>query len=163
MSEPAHPVTPSKPSRIDGTSRADTYAEDLYRLSDEEEGIGAKKIRPPRHVLKYEVFMCWVTGDRAELDEDVIQTELKDLMCEYMELSGQRKVFGHRSNPTDKGLWKLARSHTDKRGIRYDVYRCPLRDRCGCLISLRIMTILLSSSDTGSMIGTAMTTINPKN
>ena len=49
------PVTPTKPSRNDGASRADPYAEDPYRLSDEEEGLGATKIRPPRHVLQYEV------------------------------------------------------------------------------------------------------------
>ena len=52
VSEPEHIVTPTKPSRNDGASRADPYAADPYRLSDEEEGIGAKKPRPPRHVLQ---------------------------------------------------------------------------------------------------------------
>ena len=60
--EPEHPVTPTKPPRNDGASRADPYAEDPYRRSDEEEGLGAKKIRPPRHVLQYEVVPRWVTG-----------------------------------------------------------------------------------------------------
>ena len=121
-SEPAHPVTPNKQYRNDGASRAHPDPEDPYRLSDEEEGIGAKKIRPPRHVLQYEVVKRWVTGDRAELDEDKIDAELVDLMRGHMELSGQRKFFGHKNNPTDKELWKLARFHTDKRGIRYDVW-----------------------------------------
>ena len=118
VSEPENPITPTKPSRNDGASRADSDAEDPAAQSDEDEGIGAKKIRPPRHVLKYEVVKRWVTGDRAELDDDKINSELEDLMREHMKLSGQRKFFGHRSNPTDKGLWKLARYHTDKRGIR---------------------------------------------
>ena len=52
------------------TSRADPYAEDPCRLSDEEEGLGAKKSRPPRHVRKYEVVKRWVTSDRAVLDDD---------------------------------------------------------------------------------------------
>ena len=122
VSEPAHPVTPTRPSRNDGASRANSDAEDQYRQSDEEEGLGAKKFRPPRHVLKYEVVKRWVTGERAELDDDKINSELEDLMREHMELSCQRRFFGHRINPTDKGLWKLARFHTDKRGIRYDVW-----------------------------------------
>ena len=50
-------------------------------------------IRPPRHVLKYEVVKRWVTGERAEQDHVVIETQLETLMREYMELSGQRKVF----------------------------------------------------------------------
>ena len=67
VSEPPHPVTPTKQSRNDGASRAHPDPEDPYRLSDEEEGIGAKKIRPPRHVLQYEVVKRWVTGERAGL------------------------------------------------------------------------------------------------
>ena len=67
--EPPHPVTPTKPSGNDGASHADPYAADPYRLSDEEEGIGAKKPRPPRHVLQYEVVKRWITGDRAVLTE----------------------------------------------------------------------------------------------
>ena len=132
VSAPEHPVTPTKPSRNDGASGVDPYAEDSYRLSDEEEGLGATKIRPPRHVLKYEVVKRWVTGKRAVLSEAQIKAELEDLMFEYMELSGQRKVFGHKSLAIDLGSFKFGRSHTDKRGIRYDVYRCPLRNRCGC-------------------------------
>ena len=108
VSEPKNPVTPIKPSRNDGASRADLYAEDPYRLSDEEEGLGATKIRPPRHVLKYKVVKRWVTFERAEQDEDEIGTELETLMRQYMELSSQRKVFSHGTNSTDKGLWRVA-------------------------------------------------------
>ena len=31
-------------------------------------------------------------------------------------------------------------SHTDRRDIRYDVYRCSMRNRCGCQISLQVVT-----------------------
>ena len=115
VSEPDHPVTPTKPSRNDGASRADPYAKDPYRMSDEVEGLGAKKIRPPRHVLQYEVVKRWVTGDRAVLTEEKIDAELEDLMRKHMELSGQRKFFGHKTNSTDKGLWKLALSYRQTR------------------------------------------------
>ena len=58
-------LRPTKSPSNDGASRADPYAADPYRLSDEEEGLGGKKIRPPRHVLQYEVVKRWVTGERA--------------------------------------------------------------------------------------------------
>ena len=64
--------------------------------------------------MKYEVVKHWVTGERAEKDEDVVKTELEDLMCEYMEFSGQRKVFWTEHVQPTKGSWKLGRSHTDK-------------------------------------------------
>ena len=73
------------------------------------------------------------------LSEEQIKAELEDLMFEYMEHSCQRKFFGHKSLATDLGSWKLCHSHTDKRGIRYDVYRCPLRNQCGCEVSLRVV------------------------
>ena len=121
-------------------------------------------IRPPRHVLKYEVVKRWVTGEWAEKDEDVIKTELEVLMREYMELSGQRKYFGHKTLPTDKGLWKLRSSHTDRRGIRYDVYRCPMRHRCNCEISLRVVTgpDFIELQRHGLQIRTVTTRMNPK-
>ena len=73
------------------------------------------------------------------LSEEQIKAELEGIMSEYMELSCQRKFFGHKSLATNLGMWKLGRSHTDKRGIRYDVYRCPMRNRCGCQVSLRVV------------------------
>ena len=97
-------------------------------------------IRPPRHVLTYEVVKRWVTGERAVLSDTQIKTELEELMYEPMELSGQRKFFGHRSLSSDLGSWKLGRTHTNKHGIRYDFYRCPLRNRCGCQIGMRVVT-----------------------
>ena len=68
-SELPHPVTPTKPSRNDGASHTDSDAADPDPRSDEEEESGAKLIRPPRHVLVYEVVKRWVTGDRDVLEE----------------------------------------------------------------------------------------------
>ena len=70
--------------------------------------MGAKKRRPPRHVLQYVVVKRWVTGDRAEMDEDQIRSELETEMRELMELSGQRKFPGHKTLDTYRGHWKLA-------------------------------------------------------
>ncbi len=73
---PEHPVTPTKPTRNDEASHADPDAEVLETESDREQDLGAKKRRPPRHVLKYVVVKRWVTGERAEMDKDLIQSEL---------------------------------------------------------------------------------------
>ncbi len=87
---PEHPVTPIKPTRNDGASHADPDAEVRETESDRDEDLGAKKIRPPRHVLKYVVIKRWVTGERAEMDEDQIRSELEAEMQHLIELSGQR-------------------------------------------------------------------------
>ena len=49
-------TTPTKVSRNDGASHADSDAEDPATHLEEEEELGAKKIRQPRHVLKYVVL-----------------------------------------------------------------------------------------------------------
>ena len=60
-------------------------------------------------------------------------------MREYLELSGQRKFFGHKQRETDLGGWKFGRAHTNKRGVKFDVYHCPLRGRTGCQVSMRVV------------------------
>ncbi len=78
--EPEHPNTPTKPTSKDGASHASPNAEVLETESERElrrreEEIGAKKIRPPRHVLKYVVVKRWVTGERAKINKDAIRSE----------------------------------------------------------------------------------------
>ena len=72
-SELPHPVTPTKQPRNDVSSQAVPDAAGPDQQSDEEEELGATKIRPPRHVLQYEVVKRWVTGERAEKDHKAIE------------------------------------------------------------------------------------------
>ena len=78
--------------------------------------------------MAYEVVQRWVTGDWAELTEQEIQAQLVVEACKLMELSGQRKFPCHKALDTDLGGWKFARDHTDKRGVKFAVYRC--RTQC---------------------------------
>ena len=135
-SELPHPVTPTKSPRNDGSSQANPDAAGPDR-SDEEKQSGSKLIRPPRHVLQYEVVKRrrWVTGDRAEKDHKAIEAELDEIMRKHLELSCQKKFYGFRTLDSDLGGWKFARTHTNKRGVKYDVYHCPLRGRTGCQVS----------------------------
>jgi hypothetical protein len=135
-SELVHPLMPTKPTHNKGASHADSDAEAQKNQSEEEEELAPKK-KPPRHVLKLVILKRWVTCERAVQDEDVTQRELKDLMRELMDPSCQRK---HKALPSDKGFWKLGRSHTDKRGITYVVHCFLMRYRCKCNIILRVVT-----------------------
>ena len=46
----------------------------------------------------------------------------------------------HKSLDTDLGGWKFARDHTNKRGVIFAVYRCPMRHRCKCKCCIRVVT-----------------------
>ena len=131
---PEHPVTPTKAPCNDLASHDDPDAEGPATQSEEDEELSAKKIRPPRNVLKYVVVPRWVTGERAEKVEDKIQRELDVLMSELMVLSGQRKFFGHKPLPTDNGFWKLRRSHIDIRGNAASHMTC-IAVRCAISVS----------------------------
>ena len=81
-----------------------------------------------------------MTGDRAELTDQEIQAQLVVEACKLMELSGQRKFPCHKALDTDLGGWRFARDHTDKRGVIFAVYRCPMRHRCKCQCCIRVVT-----------------------
>ncbi len=160
---PEHPVTPTKPTRNDAASHFDLDTEVLETDSERDEELGAKKIKLPRHVLKYVVVKRCVTGERAAMDKDQIRSELDAKMRELIELSGQQKFCGHKSLSTYRGFWKLGRSHKDRCSIIYDVYRCPMGLVCRARSGAKLLPVLifLSSSDTGFMISTVMTMMAP--
>ncbi len=98
---PEHPITPTKASGNDGAMQI------LLTKSRKLNQNGMKSYvqkRSGHHVLKYEVTKCWVTGKRAEMDEEVIQSELDAARRELMELSRQRKLFDHKALPTNEGF-----------------------------------------------------------
>ena len=137
--ESPHPVTPTKSTRNDGAGHADPDAEKSESGSDLDVELPQKRKRS-RTILKYEVVKRWTTGERAKLDEEVIQNELREEACELMELSGQKKFPCHRSLDTDLGGWKFAREHMDKRAVKFAVYRCPMRHQCKYQWCIRVVT-----------------------
>ena len=68
-----------------------------------------------------------MTGERAEKDEAEIQSEIENEVHNLMELSGQKTIPDHKSLSTNLGLWKHTRMLTDKRNVKFEVYRCPMR------------------------------------
>ena len=105
---------------------------DAINSDDESDLEAQQKPKRPHTILSYEIVQRWVNGDRAEFTDEEIHAELAVEATKLMELSGQRKFPCHKALPTDLGGWKLARTHTDKRGMIFAVYRCPMRHRCLC-------------------------------
>ena len=135
--EPPNPVMPSDSTGNDGAGHADPDAENTDSESDLE---APQKQKRARTLLAYEVVQRWVTGDRAELTDQEIQTQLEVEASKLMELSGQKKFPCHKALDTDLGCWKLCRTHSDKRGVLFQVYRCPMRHRCKCKCCIRVVT-----------------------
>ena len=89
---------------------------------------GSSESSPPSHsessaqscqTLTLEVVKRWTTDKRAEKGDDVITAELREEACKLMELSGA------------PGGWKLARTHTNKRGVKFVVYWTIVRYASG--------------------------------
>jgi hypothetical protein len=56
-----------------------------------------------------------------------------------MESSKLFKLAGHKSNPTDLGMWKLAKEWpADDGKSRISVYKCPLAGRFGCRCEMKV-------------------------
>ena len=48
----------------------------------------------------------WVTGAKAEMEQEDIDREFFEFVRQYMSLSGLRKVLDHVALPDDVALWK---------------------------------------------------------
>ena len=108
---------------------------------EEEEDSDEDKIDDKRRKwngkAEYVTIKKWVTGECARMEDSDIMNELHDLARDYMELSRLKRLPNHKSNPTDIGLWKLARSQFKaKTGVTAKVYRCY---RCGCNATIRVI------------------------
>ena len=136
------PELPNPAMPTDSTGNAGAgHAEPDAENSDAESDLEApQKRKRTRTILSYEVVKRWVTGDRAELTEDEIKAELVVEATKLMELSGQKKFPCHKALPTDLGCWKLCKTHVDKRGVEFRVYRCPMRHQCQCKCCIRVVT-----------------------
>ena len=135
--DPPNPAMPTDSTGNAGAGHAEPDAENSDAESDLE---APQKRKRTRTILSYEVVKRWVTGDRAELTEDEIKAELALEATKLMELSGQKKFPCHRALDSDLGCWKLCKTHVDKRGVEFRVYRCPMRHRCQCKCCIRVVT-----------------------
>jgi hypothetical protein len=82
----------------------------------------------------------WVTGKRAEMEEEDMNREMYELALNWMAESKLRKLSGHISKDTDLTLWKQFGEYTKERNtVLVRLFHCPMRHSCGCMAGLRVM------------------------
>ena len=109
-------MTPTNSTCNDGAGHDEQDAEISESECDSGEDLPQKQ-KWTHTVLAYEVAKRWVTGERAEKDEAEVQKTIP----------GQKTIPDHKSLSTNLGLWKHTRMLTDKRNVKFEVYRCPMR------------------------------------
>jgi len=73
----------------------------------------------------------WVTGGRAEMDQEDIDNELFQLAREWMEGFKLRKHPGHVAEDTDTSLWKeFSDFSKEEEAVRVLLFRRSLHHRC---------------------------------
>jgi hypothetical protein len=124
-------------ARHDNPDAKSSSAESNDDQGEEEKPVAPKK--RARVLAQYVLVKRWITGKRAEMDEEDFENQLFEKARELMQLSGPKKLLGHKVLSTDLHLWKKAgRDHTTREGITYTIYRCPMRHRCDCKCTIRV-------------------------
>ena len=138
--DPEPPCTPPKSTGNGGAGRVDP---DGQMESDDDDSDAQQVAKPKRKwngKMEWTLMKRWVTGEKAEMDQEDIDRELFELAREWMAVSKLRKLPGHVAKETDVALWKQFREYPKHKGaILVRLFRCPLRHRCGCLAGIRIM------------------------
>jgi hypothetical protein len=81
----------------------------------------------------------WCKATRKMEPKD-IDRELFEFARDWMSASKLKKLSGHVERDTDGALWKQFRDYAPKKGsIRVRLFRCPLRNPCGCMTRICIM------------------------
>jgi hypothetical protein len=86
----------------------------------------------------------WVTGQKADMEQEDIDRELFELAREWMAVSKLRKIPVHVAKETDVSPWKQFRrnfrEHPKQKGaILVRLFQCRLKHHCGFLAGIRIM------------------------
>ena len=139
-SDPEPPCTPPKSTGNGGAGRVEP---DGQMESDDDDSDAQQVAKPKRKwngKMEWTLMKRWVTGEKADMDQEDIERELYELAREWMAVSKLRKIPGHVAKETDVALWKQFREYPKHKGsILVRLFRCPLRHRCGCLAGIRIM------------------------
>jgi hypothetical protein len=136
------PVTPTKSLCNNGAGHDHANAESSSAESDDDEGEKEEPVatkKGTRVLAEYVLVKRWITGERAEMNEEDIENQLLVEACELMHLSRLNKLPGHKGLTTDLHLWKRAGiDHTTRAGITNNTFRCSMRHRCFCKCTIRV-------------------------
>jgi hypothetical protein len=107
--ETPNPVTPTKPPHNAGAGQDNPDAEISECQYDSDESFRKKKKmlvetkKRERHLIVYVPIMRWLTGDRAEIEEEEMMFDVAGEARKEMLLSGSIKPI--HPKPTNLGLW----------------------------------------------------------
>jgi hypothetical protein len=90
LSDAPDPVTPTKSLRNYGARDENTDAESSSAESDDDEGEEEEPVAPKkrtRDLAQYVRVKRWITGERAEMDEEDIENQLFEEARELMRIS----------------------------------------------------------------------------
>jgi hypothetical protein len=134
--------TPTKKARNDGAGQVEPDGSEHESESEvTDEFPSDKRRRKWNGRVEYTLIKTWVTGERAEMEDEDIQREMFELAREWMSASKLKKLPGHIAKPTDFALWKQYRRFTKRKtGVDIRLFRCPMHYRCGCSAGIRIQT-----------------------
>ncbi len=85
-----HPVTPTKSLRNYGAGHDNTDAESSSTEPDDNQGEEEEPVAPKKRTrvfAQYVLVKSWVTGERAEMDEEDIENEPLVKASQLMQLS----------------------------------------------------------------------------
>ncbi len=85
----------------------------------------ARKYKRPRN--NWERVLLITKGADTEMDDDKRKAQMTQEALAFMKAGKIYKLTGHKSGPSDFGLWKLLRKWpADDGATRLCVYKCPL-------------------------------------
>ncbi len=141
-SDPDPPCTPPKPTGNGGAGRVNPDGHTSMESKDDDSNDlqVAKPKQKWNGKMEWTLMKQWVTGQKAEMEQEDIDRELFKLACEWMAVSKLRKIPCHVAKETNVALWKQFREYLKQKGaILVLLSRCPLSYLCGFLAGIHIM------------------------
>jgi hypothetical protein len=137
------PVTPTKSLRNYGARHDNPDAESSSAESNDDQGEEEKPVAPKkrtRALAQYVLVKRWITGERAEMDDEDVENQLFEEARELMQISRLKKFQAIKGLLTDLHLWKRAGGdHTTRARITYTIYSCPMRHQCDCKCTIHVV------------------------
>ena len=96
-------------TKATGNSQAGRVGPDGQMDSEDDNADDCQVAKPKRKWngrMEWTLMKRWVTGEKAEMDQEDIDRELLESAREWMAVSKLRKLPGHVAKETDVALWK---------------------------------------------------------
>ena len=117
--DPDPPCTPPKSTGNGGDRGAGRVDPDGHMESKDDDSDDLQVAKPKRKwngKMEWTLMKRWVTGEKAEMEQEDTDRELFKLGREWMAVSKLRKLPGHVANETDVALCKQFHEYPKQKG-----------------------------------------------